>query len=805
MHSFCRPKCATPDSKICPLTQPNYLFLRFKGGLIENDVLSHHDLHAASPGALNSRVTNLGSNTPHRNRMGVYLHWVLPRVYRTGTAAAGSATGAQGARKKAQGFEPDLQSDASDQTAFASPEFRSAPNRWMVIRRLEDSTSTPLDEFQAWVLESDRLRNINDKDFPHGVEVDVAPFINPDSTAGYQMEGQSEEFLGYREDTKTWKENQDDSSEAPRRAKLSLLTSSNNFFADYQPHNSNVFSMLDNFAYPNPDPNHKDQTLYLDKAKASYYLVGWHSSNNTDALDPFNIQNTAVETTKGERLKACLMGLAGPSPPAKNSPEGLWSDAPMTSGSPTRVVCHGAMYNVPWDVDDAPTHVPADDIGKVAPRNVAIGTTTLDALLVYVRSQVEPPLKLNTDPIVPTIAKIEQDLLKIQSLLLKQEDSVDPQLETEDSLHEGHFAKSDGRIHWHLAGTTPPLSPSLRVAEDHDPLPKPDTNTLLDIVNACQTVLDICQRHSITLQWQVFAEWWNFVANPQTALSDAKDPENPTNVTNKVQYIMDRLLALQTRGTADPARIANLTAQREKIRSSMPVLTEKGAAGKLFIHKDPTVFVAGIESASPPNFVSSNMQVRLDNQIITTMSRGSLTWSNLDKFRASLASTLPVDIQSTVNKLIAEWDLLQYPTTPPLVPPKPVADQVFPTFHDVNGLGLRTSLGNFADTQAWFPLFIKWEVTYYHIPFSAWTLEERSSQTGQIMPRYRIRKDVWLQDPKSDCKENHRSVLGRMLLLPQPTHSSAENVKQILYNIPADTLTKDYNLPHQNKKSTVAA
>ena len=48
--------CNGKDSKIAPITQPNYTFLRLDNATIQNDVLGHVDLHAASPANCNRRL-----------------------------------------------------------------------------------------------------------------------------------------------------------------------------------------------------------------------------------------------------------------------------------------------------------------------------------------------------------------------------------------------------------------------------------------------------------------------------------------------------------------------------------------------------------------------------------------------------------------------------------------------------------------------------------------------------------------------------------------------------------------------------
>ena len=82
------------SARIAPIVQPNYTFLRLDNFVIQKDVLGHTDLHNSAPAALNPRMRDLGKlpTAEHRHRHGIYLHWTLPRYYRSGVSMADSAT-----------------------------------------------------------------------------------------------------------------------------------------------------------------------------------------------------------------------------------------------------------------------------------------------------------------------------------------------------------------------------------------------------------------------------------------------------------------------------------------------------------------------------------------------------------------------------------------------------------------------------------------------------------------------------------------------------------------------------------------
>ena len=164
--TLCPDSCAAEaDVKIAPITQPSYVGLRLDSSIIQHDVLPTVDLHNTSPPEANPRVADVGVTPPEfkYNRCGVYLHWSLPRLYRTGSAAAKDTTN----------------EDGKDITN-ANPAFRRVPNRWLVVRRLKYSEPAIPLGYTSWVVESDRLRMIGELGPEVDLEVDVTPFVAHD-------------------------------------------------------------------------------------------------------------------------------------------------------------------------------------------------------------------------------------------------------------------------------------------------------------------------------------------------------------------------------------------------------------------------------------------------------------------------------------------------------------------------------------------------------------------------------------------------------------------------------------------------
>lgn len=219
------PSCCDGLSKIAPITQPDYIGLRLDESLIQHDVLDHADFHLTSPASHNTRVTDIGTDPPElrKNRLGVYLHWSLPRLYRAATQFADSSK---------HGQNTDKGSDHSQ------PVFRKVPNRYLIVRRLaQQQPLQQLPEYQTWVVESDRKRKINDIPESVDIEVDVTPFVSYDGeTKQNVFATQAEIFIGQRNEHSGWdtKPNgwQEESSPDPGNfVDLNVMSAANPLFA----------------------------------------------------------------------------------------------------------------------------------------------------------------------------------------------------------------------------------------------------------------------------------------------------------------------------------------------------------------------------------------------------------------------------------------------------------------------------------------------------------------------------------------------------------------------------------------------
>ena len=221
-------------------------------------------------------------------------------------------------------------------------------------------------QFQSWVIESDRLRNINDSDMQSvDLEVDVSPSTNPllfDPSNGTVVEGQAEAFIGKSTPTVSWTEA---SASSGQHISLTVMTSSNPLFAGYQPHNSNVFSFVDNFDYTTST----GATAYLSQASCDYQVIGWHASADQD---PFTTNPSVPAPVQASRINDLQMALKS----GGTASAVAW----LNSNTATRVLCHATMYDVTYNAAKVPSTVKADAAGQLLQQkqSIAVGVTPLD-------------------------------------------------------------------------------------------------------------------------------------------------------------------------------------------------------------------------------------------------------------------------------------------------------------------------------------------------------------------------------------------------------------------------------------------
>jgi hypothetical protein len=780
-------------AKIAPITQPNYTFLRLDRDFIQPDIQDPIDLSNSWPSEFNPRYTDLGSDRVRERRRGVYLHWTMPRLYRSGIAAAGSEAGKSAIFEEgraARGFYADGSSnggDGKDNNVDASaPAFPTVPTRWLVVRYITDMTTiepaeacSQVKQFTAWVVESDRLRKIDDLDAEVDLQVDVSPFISAKDDS-VSVADQAEVFIGYKERVETWSEKlgkpppppippsrPGGKPTQPKKAEFvknfSLFASSNQLFPDYQPHNSNVFSMVDNFEYGSNN--------FLTSATASYYIVGWHSDEQDDLFTGPTLGGKDRLLSRQKRLDMLKLKIKMPEGKRAEEEFADW----LTATKPARIICHGAMYQVRWDLNNKPTNVPADEFCTMLNDTLplAIGTTPLDALTTYARAHAD------SDKEGSTTRKLADYITQLERHLLARDDGVEAQQQASDLLYNWNYLRADGGQEWHSAGGDE------RNGKNRPTAP-PEMLSTLRHLNIVQQLLDGVMRTLTRLRWELFAEWWNVVS----------DPSREAETEGRVRELQKRILELIGRRNTCMDEIKEKAGADEKSRTVQP-----GAQPAFYQQRDPTLLVGGIRSGWQHDYLD-NLLVRLESQTVKATSTPSTvptvaadpTW---DGFESKVKAKLPTPVQPAIHRLVTEFIRLR-----PEAEKEPdlSGNAQLPLFHDTIAYRdpdtNRVQHGPWRDrwekTQPWFPLFLEWEVEYHHIPVELWSLTPRRSRTLKTERlRYGIDSNTDLEEELEKLKPDKRKIQGRVLILPQPSFSLEAKIRQLFASTPSLELDKN--------------
>jgi hypothetical protein len=746
------------DAKIAPITQPNYTLLRYERQLVTSDILRHADLHSASPATANSRFINLGTQTPHKHRQGVYVHWMIPRPFRT----------AYGSTEKKE----DKNSKANKTTDQSATSFYDVPSRWLVIRKLDPASIQPKDakipELQAWIVESDRKWTIDELGPDVDLQTDVSPYVAVDtnSNAGSNwslpdIAEQTEVFIGQCFKAEDW----DDKKTAQNpRVSLNLFNSSNQLFADYQPHNSNVFSLIDRFEYE--DEKGDEQTLA--HAKASYYVLGWQPDTNKDL---FNLKTRGSEniTDHFNTLKLAMNGWE------TDEIVKVWKAGTDAS----RSLCHGSMYDVVWDVKDKPDSNSADDTCKrlMDDSPVAIGTTPLDSILAYVkghRSKSAPGSQVH---------ELERVLYGLQALLLSRDEGVDAQRRAINVLSNLNFQRFDGGKQYHLASTRQDdgTNPGSNVNQDpaNASTYEPSVQDKLDIadLNQKQRRADSLANIIRKKQWDLFAGWWKYLTDIEA--------ETGRHVYHTAIFEQVTADLLQLTGELNTSN-KQIEDAKAKLSNSN-IQPQIGTAPPFHQYGDPTVLIAGITTGWPVDYINP-LKVRLRHQIVSGVKDNDPKTVNLGQYLEEVLSKLG-DFVDDAKILFSEFLNL----APEKKTAEPTGSLTFPLYHDQK-LQILEETDKTKDLwrdkwqgQAWFPLFLEWEVEYYHVGFELWSMDDGKTSPNKLEDnkvRYRIKANQL-------TKKDARILSGRALILPQPNFSLKAKIQQLL-NETAPTILKEH-------------
>ncbi|MCM3884341.1 hypothetical protein [Frankia sp. R82] len=406
------------------------------------------------------------SNDPVHSHTGVHLHWTLPRGLRHG-----------------------VQDPVTGEIRYPL-----VPNRWLVIR--VSGTGTRL--ARAWVIESDCPCSPHAQDDGHDL-VRSSPYL-VDAATLRAWQASSDPYrntmdpdvrqvqigLAFAHTDTPW-------TERAGRDPLfvTALASGDPYFTTYTPHNTNVFSFLDDLA---------DLT---SATTLGYRVIGWYSDPDADVL-----------ATR---------------PPAVSYPDHLahldWQDPRLTGEaehdatvSPiARSLYAGTALAVGWDpaASAAPVPDPLDTIGDNGALSVALGNTTEDAFTALAGQALHATGATPSAADVALLRAFLHDLLAVA-----EETGGDERVRRH--VRDASFAASGGGHRWTV--TPPPVDTASTDTTSTDTAPtdspstgRPSTEAAvppvfvppawLATLNDDQRQLDAHLGELADLQWQLNALW----------------------------------------------------------------------------------------------------------------------------------------------------------------------------------------------------------------------------------------------------------------------------------------------------------
>ncbi|KAK4121067.1 hypothetical protein N657DRAFT_683179 [Parathielavia appendiculata] len=231
-------------------------------------------------------------------------------------------------------------------------------------------------------------------------------------------EQQNETFMCLRAEFGDYKPPTKDEA-ASYRILLTAMENTNDLFADYQPHNTSVFSVLDDMGIATTD------WVGTAASSATSLSVSTPTLARTHSRGPVLMRSLDLILLKGTRRADFL-------------------SATPDSANANRIICHGVLNGVKYiGRTDPRVPIPSVDLQNQVrtAHPVALGNGAVDALLAYFR--VANQETANVDDMVTLLAALES--------LILGDDDVTSQLKAEDSRTANDFQHFPGGFVWHLA------------------------------------------------------------------------------------------------------------------------------------------------------------------------------------------------------------------------------------------------------------------------------------------------------------------------------------------------------------------
>lgn len=423
---------------------------------------------------------------------GIHLHWALPDSLTHGR---------------------QTQKEDEDEPS-GPPEFPLIPNRWMV-QRISREPQTKKVSIRAWVVESDYLYATDGDTRENAITIpklDALPLFD---------------YAGKSFDYSQWQ----DGKNKAYKIKLTALGYGDPAFAAYYPACRSVLGF------------HDAVSDVKDNTALTYLVVGWYSDSREDPLFDENTPTSAVNELK--RLAELKWSTTPPYPLNKADttsnaftisgfgdlseqfPDGSKFEvigstgndgtytvlrtgysasgftisvktvkseiadgvvAPSSAVYPSRVLCHGLIYNIQWKNKDAAykSEVPLLDDKNC---KIAVGNTSAEALAALLANKLDNPA-------------VEDLLAAFQSEMLSK--NKDP-LELDAHLHQNRFSSFTGGQMFSIQKKAAADDQSLTATDVT--LPESLEKLLLEL-NDLESSCAKQKRELDGYRWELYATWY---------------------------------------------------------------------------------------------------------------------------------------------------------------------------------------------------------------------------------------------------------------------------------------------------------
>ncbi|KAM7195151.1 hypothetical protein V8F33_006825 [Rhypophila sp. PSN 637] len=777
----------TPNYFVAPLAIPDHsTFL--PGVWSAPDAVPQVDVDAAYPWWKNPRIADItqvadptapipltegGSGVDEgygadpclkEGRLGVYLHWCLPKRFRAGKDKT---------QDRSQSAEPDVKVSLivfclafGANILTSSQDHASVPDRWIVMRFIHEAK--PLEEdapkapaLSAFIVESNRIRHLSKTQIAD-VEIEAAPFIDH----SMPVEKQDEVFIGIkRVFDDDWRDPEPD---AQYHTPLKVLDSTNPLFADFTHHNANVFSMHDDLTWMcEGECAREDQCTavwHAESAKVSYAVFGYFSTGRQ------------------------------------------------------RTIVHGSLFDVMWTRNKKPAKITAEavsrDIGKEQP--IAVGRDTLEALEQYLGCL---PVKFDWP------ALLGQMRAAISHTGQGNGGFID--MSAPDSDTRAGFRPVDGGLCWrfHDNDEAKASKPDIGTTQGSHVPSETEMQTMytLDRRQAYSDALDRQERY---LRHVLFCEWWkrrsripgglwNLPAcqeDSDTRLRTALAKLEKVKELRKLYSNGNRLssipglqqtprkpfysrtmpaIVVGALGSAWPSEFAD---EKDVPGRDLRALPFRGTDGSGVVQEwlkslvKPEMGTREAEICTIHGMrlffgsAASRASIRPELQNSPALQRLPELFDKLDNMGA-LHWTAPGWVRNAVNTLMQEWVYAMNGQPVGKLPSPPR----YSSPEEINWQG----------TQPWRALFVEWEVEYWHLPKRFWSLERSADGRNA---EYRIAGDVNISSFEG-LHLHKRTISGRSLLRQDATLPIVTLLSQLLHKVTKEQVLAQASLKKAAEKS----